>query len=276
MALIPGTLPNDTCYGTPQDLLELFAQYLDIPALALNSKVFFSNTEPNASDAIWFDTNTVLNPILKIKIGGNWTDYVSNYVKNVTTKSVAGTGDYVLISDVSASGVAKKTTAQSIANLAPATSLNNSVVLLDVKASGVSGGNSTLGAFRTRDLNTEAWDPNNYCSLSSNQFTLVAGTYEIYATSTLFQPDQCQIRLAKEPFSGSPGGTLVLLGTSDYSDNSYANIVTKSVISGAFTIASSTVFQLQYQTQLTVTNGLGVANTFGNNIYSIVHLRKVA
>jgi hypothetical protein len=118
MALIPGTLPNDTCYGTPQDLLELFAQYLDVPALALNSKVFFSNDEPNASDAIWFDTNTSANPILKIKIGGNWTDYVSNYVENATIVTAA-TGDYVLISDVSDSGNAKKVTAQSIANLAP-------------------------------------------------------------------------------------------------------------------------------------------------------------
>jgi hypothetical protein len=285
MALIPGTLPNDTCYGTPQDLLELFAQYLDVPALALNSKVFFSNDEPNASDAIWFDTNSALNPIFKIKIGGNWTDYVSNYIKyvspNLTTKTVPGTGDYVIISDVSSSGVAKKTTAQAIANLAPATSLNNSVVIVDKKASGVAGGIATAGAWRTRDLTDIIWDPKSYCSLASNQFTLVTGTWEIFATTTAFQLDLHQVRLASGPFAAQPtsGGTLVLTGTSEYVDNSYANIVTRSVISGAFTIASSTVFQIQMQCSTgsgAATNGLGVPNTFGFNYYTIVHLRKVA
>jgi hypothetical protein len=125
MALIPGTLPSDTCYGTPQDLLELFAQYLDVPAFALNSKVIFSTSNPGATaaDAIWFDTTAATNPIMKIFVSGGFVDYVANYIKNVstnlTTKTVVGAGDFILISDVSASGDAKKTTAQAIANLNP-------------------------------------------------------------------------------------------------------------------------------------------------------------
>ena len=31
MALISGSLPPQTCYGTPQQLLDLFAQYLSTP-----------------------------------------------------------------------------------------------------------------------------------------------------------------------------------------------------------------------------------------------------
>ncbi|NCY20484.1 hypothetical protein EBX31_00825 [bacterium] len=31
MALISGALPPNTCYGTPQQLLDLFAQYLSLP-----------------------------------------------------------------------------------------------------------------------------------------------------------------------------------------------------------------------------------------------------
>lgn len=31
MALISGALPPNTCYGTPQQLLDLFAQYLALP-----------------------------------------------------------------------------------------------------------------------------------------------------------------------------------------------------------------------------------------------------
>jgi len=109
MALIPGTLPSDTCYGTPQDLLELFAQYLDIPAFALNNKVVFSTTNPGASanDIIWFDTNTPTNPILKVTVSGTFTDYIKNYVNQATTKTIAG-NDYLLVSDSSASGAMKK------------------------------------------------------------------------------------------------------------------------------------------------------------------------
>jgi hypothetical protein len=39
MPLIPGSLPPDTCYGTPQSLLELFAQYLDAIPSASNTSV---------------------------------------------------------------------------------------------------------------------------------------------------------------------------------------------------------------------------------------------
>jgi hypothetical protein len=31
MALISGSLPPQTCYGTPQQLIDLFAQYLSVP-----------------------------------------------------------------------------------------------------------------------------------------------------------------------------------------------------------------------------------------------------
>ena len=45
MALIAGALPPDTCYGTPQQLLDLFAQYLSLPGqnLILEAK----RTSPN-------------------------------------------------------------------------------------------------------------------------------------------------------------------------------------------------------------------------------------
>jgi hypothetical protein len=108
MALIPGTLPSDTCYGTPQDLLELFAQYLDVPAFALNSKVVFSTSSTGlTADVIWFDTTTATNPILKITVSGGFTDYIKNYVNQATVKTIAGT-DYLLVSDSSASGAIKK------------------------------------------------------------------------------------------------------------------------------------------------------------------------
>lgn len=118
MALIPGTLPSDTCYGTPQDLLELFAQYLDIPAVALQSKVFFGTSSVGLpTDAVWIDQTTALNPILKLYVGGAWVDYVKNYFNSSTTVTIAS-GDYVLVSDTSDSGNTKKGLVSDIAALA--------------------------------------------------------------------------------------------------------------------------------------------------------------
>ena len=118
MALIPGTLPNDTCYGTPQDLLELFAQYLDVPAFALNSKVVFGTSSAGlTADVVWFDTTTATNPIMKITVSGGFTDYIKNYITNAAVVTIVG-ADSVLILDASDSGNTKRGLVSDIAALA--------------------------------------------------------------------------------------------------------------------------------------------------------------
>jgi hypothetical protein len=276
MALIPGTLPNDTCYGTPQDLLELFAQYLDVPALALNSKVFFSTEQPNTSDAIWFNTINTPNVVLNIKIGGLWTDYVSNYIKyvspNLTTKTVPGTGDYVIISDVSSSGVAKKTTAQAIANLAPAPSFARTVVLRDVQASGTAGVTPVAGGWRTRVLNTMEPDTNAFCTLSANQFTLVAGTWEIMAKAPGYQVDKHKMKLRNTTDSSD-----TLIGSSEATFHTGVDVQTSSHLAGIFTIASSKVFEIQHYVTFAAGSGFGYPSTFAvSEVYAMVVLRKLA
>jgi len=119
MALIPGTLPNDTCYGTPQDLLELFAQYLDVPAFALNSKVVFGTSSAGlTADVIWFDTTAPTNPILKITVSGGFTDYIKNYITSAAAVTIVG-ADSVLILDASDSGNTKKGLVSDIVSLVP-------------------------------------------------------------------------------------------------------------------------------------------------------------
>jgi hypothetical protein len=109
MALIPGTLPNDTCYGTPQDLLELFAQYLDVPAFALSSKVVFSTTNTGfTSDIVWFDTTSATRPIMKITVSSSgFIDYVKNYITAAPVVTIVG-ADSILILDASDSGNTKR------------------------------------------------------------------------------------------------------------------------------------------------------------------------
>ena len=100
MALIPGTLPSDTCYGTPQDLLELFAQYLSVPAFALSSKVVFSTTNTGfTSEVIWFDISSATRPIMKITVSaGGFLDYIKNYITAAPVVTIVG-ADTILIVD---------------------------------------------------------------------------------------------------------------------------------------------------------------------------------
>lgn len=77
MALIPGTLPTGTCYGTPQDLLELFAQYLDIPAFTISSKVLYSNgvSPLPSTDYLWVDTSDGTKLKVYKSIAGAYLEY---------------------------------------------------------------------------------------------------------------------------------------------------------------------------------------------------------
>jgi len=148
MALIPGTLPTDTCYGSPQDLLELFAQFLSIPAVALQSKVSFSTVAPADPDSIWIDTNAPTNPILKLYVSGAspspWKNYLQSAVDN-TPGVNAATNDYAVIMDASDSYVLRVATVSSILSLVPASAPpNNSVTAITLNG-GQSGSAPIFG-----------------------------------------------------------------------------------------------------------------------------------
>ena len=150
MALIPGTLPTDTCYGTPQDLLELFAQFLDIPAVALQSKVFFSTTAPTDPTSIWIDTNTPTNPILKLYVPGAtpspWKNYLQSAIDNTPGVSAAAT-DYAVIMDASDSYVLRVATVNSIIALVPPSAPPNNTVTA-IKLDGGQYGSAPIFAVR--------------------------------------------------------------------------------------------------------------------------------
>jgi hypothetical protein len=184
MALIPGTLPSDTCYGTPQDLLELFAQYLDIPAVALQSKVFFDSVAPSDTESIWIDDTTALNPIMKLYVGGTWVEYplvgtaltANQLVDGKATVTTPASGDYVLISQ---SGILKKIT---YGNFVPAATPTNKGFFFTKSAT-----QTVTAATETKcTFDTTVFNQGSIITLASNTFTpTVAGYYfiqgQIYA-----------------------------------------------------------------------------------------------
>jgi len=145
------------------------------------------------------------------------------------------------------------------------------IILQDQKAQNTVGGTFTSGAWRTRDLNTEVVDTGSNCTLSSNQFTLLAGTYRIQAYVPAAYVRQHQARLRNITDS-----TTTVEGTSEYTTSSDADATTtKSIIEGRFTIASSKAFEIQHQCGVTLaTNGFGAPANFGTEIYTTVRLEK--
>lgn len=145
------------------------------------------------------------------------------------------------------------------------------VKLTDTKATTTDGGTATSGSWQTRALNTEDSDTGSVCTLSSNQFTLPAGTYRVQASAPAYSVDTHQLRIRNITDSTTD---LVGLNAHSYSTG---NSSCAAHVSGEITIASAKTFELQHRFQTThATNGLGTANSFGENeVYAVVEIWKV-
>lgn len=148
---------------------------------------------------------------------------------------------------------------------------HGTIILEDHQTSGTHGGTFTAGAWQTRDLNTKVIDTNGDCTLASNQFTLVAGTYEIEASAPAVFVNQHQIRMLNITDSLVQG-----LGESQYADTTN-QVANHSRLFTRVVIGSSKVFEIQHQCALTVaTFGFGGACSFGTEVYTRVVIHRVA
>lgn len=152
------------------------------------------------------------------------------------------------------------------------------ILIQDRKTSGTNGGTFTSGSWQTRDLNTIVDDAGTIASVSSNQFTLPAGTYRIRAKCPAQYVYQHQGRLyniTDTAVQQSTGG-FDILGTSEYTAAlAVTSYVTSTVIEGRFTIAGTKTFEIQHQCGTTKTgDGFGVAGSLGAEVYTTVELIK--
>jgi hypothetical protein len=141
-------------------------------------------------------------------------------------------------------------------------------VVSDVKASTTQGGTFTAGAWRTRDLNTE-YDPDGIVTISSNQFTLQAGTYIIIAQAAALNVGENQLRIRNITDT-----TTSITGVNNYCLGSITG--STATLMGGVTIAAQKTFELQHRCLTTqITYGFGTSMSFDNEVYSQIEIIKV-
>ena len=142
-------------------------------------------------------------------------------------------------------------------------------IIADQKSSGTQGGTATSGAWRTRDLQTEIADPDGIVSISTNEFTLGAGTYLIKWTTPAHTIVHNQTRLYN-----STDATEVAVGQSAMMNVSGVGI---SGGSARTTITGSKAFRIEHRCSTTLSSeGFGRACSFGTEQYTLVEIYKEA
>lgn len=165
-----------------------------------------------------------------------------------------------------ASGATLNVTGATITGLS-AGLFSSYAIIADQKTLGTDGGTFTLGAWRTRDLNTEIADPDGIVSISSNQFTLGAGSYLIRWVTITYNVYGNQSRVYNITDSSVEG-----ISQSNY--GVYGNFPWGTI---RMTIAGSKTFEIQHKSIYTVaTIGFGQAADIGTEQYTTVEIYKEA
>jgi hypothetical protein len=140
-------------------------------------------------------------------------------------------------------------------------------IIADQKASNVSGGSFTNNGDRTRDLNTVITDPDSIVSISSNQFTLQAGTYLIRGYASAY----AVFRNLAWVYDVTGSTNLPSFGTAEYGSSDQH----RSLFLCRKTISSANVFEIRHRSQETrATNGFGVSSLIATNTYTFVEIFK--
>jgi hypothetical protein len=128
-------------------------------------------------------------------------------------------------------------------------------------------------------LNTEVFDPANIVTLSSNQFTLAAGTYLLEAGQTIFQNVDIQKSFRGRIRNVTAGTTVaVSCDVRLHEGPSESATIVCPIPRTLVTIAAPTTFELQYfcQNSDASTNGLGFPMSTGEvERYAFVSIEQV-
>ena len=133
---------------------------------------------------------------------------------------------------------------------------NKVAILSDKRTPGTNGGTFADDAWRTRVLNTIEGSQ-NFCTLSSNQFTIQAGSYLIEASATACAVQNHQIRLRN-----ITDNKTVTVSHNGYTTSTNDNLYLVSIVN----INTPKTFELQHRCSKTFNNyGYGRSSGFGES-----------
>lgn len=161
------------------------------------------------------------------------------------------------------SGSARPPTSPAVSTLA---------AIADQKAANTGGGTFTSGSWQTHDVQTEIYDTDGLISISSNQFTLAAGTYVARIRSCGHRVNSHQCRL-----QDVTNAVTLVLGNNASANSGSSSLNTYSAGADVFTLSGTATIELQARCESTfATNGLGLDANFDAEQYATVHVFQVA
>ena len=143
-------------------------------------------------------------------------------------------------------------------------------IISDQKDASTDGGDFNSGDWRTRDLNTEISDPDGIVSVSSNQFTLGAGTYFLDAQAPAYRVDSHQLAIYD-----ATAGAYLNYGSITQS-RSTDQTVTTAFVSFIHTITANNLYEIRHRGAATKSsNGFGVSVSWAVGHFCVVKIVKL-
>ena len=146
-------------------------------------------------------------------------------------------------------------------------------IVAEVRSGTSDAGTLTANTWMTRAINTEIADPDGIVSISSNQFTLQAGTYLIEWQAPAWRCDRHTTRLYDVTNSAARGNA-----TLEFSQDSGSYTMSSSRGFARVTISGATVYKLETKGNVTKSgDGLGIdPNNIASCIYAMAKIYKEA
>lgn len=219
-------------------------------------------------------TNLIPDPDDTVDVGSSATKWRATYTNLIvleerTAPSTPASGDYALYSKVTGgaqlfalndSGIEKQVT-------------TSYAILRDEKTSGTASGGSTASTWNNRNLNTETYDPDGIVSISSNQFTPIAGTYILHAVASAGSGAASMLHRLR--LFNVTGAASVEEGTGVQASTASRSL---AHLECSFTANGTDAYRIDHYTSVTqATGGLGAAVSDGSpEVFLAIRLEKVA
>ena len=143
-------------------------------------------------------------------------------------------------------------------------------IISDQKDASSDGGDFNSGDWRTRELNREISDPDGIVSISSDQFTLGAGTYFLDAQAPAYRVDAHQLAIYDVT-----AGAYLNYGSITQS-RSTDQTVTTAFVSFIHTITANNLYEIRHRGATTKSsNGFGVSVSWAVGHFCVVKIFKL-